>query len=76
MKCKENTWAKDRGRWVCQAKECQHFLEGGGCKLGKVSVTCDNNECIYNRELAPGIYGCVSMDIHLDADGKCLGVMI
>lgn len=69
----ECTWENVEGRWVCQAKQCTHWLEGGGCGLGKVSATCDNNGCKWNKELAPGIYGCKSMDIHLDADGKCLG---
>ena len=67
------TWKKIEGRWVCQAKQCLHWLEGGGCKLGKVSLTCDNNECKWNKETAPGLYTCMTMDIHLDAEGKCLG---
>ena len=61
------TWIKQDGRWVCQAKECIHWsLEG--CKLGKVSLTCDNDDCKWNKK---GHCGC--MDVHLDADGKCLG---
>jgi len=67
------TWEKINGRWICQAKQCTHWLEGGGCKLGKISLTCDNNDCGLNKEFAPGIYGCQGMDVHLDADGKCLG---
>lgn len=70
---KNCTWKKIDGRWICQAKECLHWLEGGGCVLGKVSVTCDNNDCKWNQELFPGLYGCKSMDVHLDGDGKCLG---
>jgi len=68
------TWKKLDGRWICQARECVHHLENGGCSLGKVSLTCDNNTCKWNKvSLQPGIYVCTSMDIHLDADGKCLG---
>ncbi len=67
------TWEKQGGRYVCQAKECTHYLEGGGCAMGKISLTCDNNNCRWNKQLAPGIYGCISMDVHLAADGKCLG---
>lgn len=51
---------------------CIHYGKGGTCKLGKVSLTCDNNDCKHNKSLAPGVYGCQSMDIHLNADGKCL----
>lgn len=67
------SWEKIEGRWVCQAKQCLHWLKGGGCALGKISLTCDNSDCKWNKELVPGVYGCPSMDIHLDADGKCLG---
>jgi len=69
------TWKKIDGRYRCMATKCPHRLEGGGCKLGKVSLTCDNKECMYNSHEAP-IYGCLSMDVHLDADGKCLGFNI
>lgn len=65
------TWKKVGGRWQCQAKQCTHWGPGGICKIGKVSLTCDNNECAWNAVLAPGVYGCHSMDVHLDADGKC-----
>jgi len=68
------TWVKQDGRWCCQATMCVHYGKGGTCKLGKVSLTCDNNDCKHNKSLAPGVYGCQSMDIHLNADGKCLGV--
>lgn len=72
--CSKETWIKVHGgRWVCDAKQCTHYLKGGGCKLGKISLTCDNNDCRWNKQLAPGIYGCISMDVHLNADGKCLG---
>ena len=66
------TWKKVNGRYICQATKCPHWLKGGGCKLGKASVTCDNNECKWN--LGIGINKCSSMDLHLDADGRCLGV--
>lgn len=56
------------GHWVCQAKKCPHRLKGGGCKLGKVSLSCGHKECRWNVEGR-----CKSMDVHLDADGKCLG---
>jgi hypothetical protein len=63
---------KENGKYVCQAKSCPHRLENGGCKMGKVSLTCDDNECEFNVSTAPGVYGCKSMDVHLGADGKCL----
>lgn len=68
----ECTWKKVDGRWLCQAKQCTHWNEGK-CKIGKVSLTCDNNDCKWNSEIAPGIFVCQTMDVHLDADGKCLG---
>jgi len=66
------TWKKVDGRYRCMAVKCPHWMEGGGCELGKVTLTCDNDDCIFNSKKAP-IYGCLSMDVHLDADGKCLG---
>ena len=45
------------GRWVCYAEKCPHRIEGGGCQLNKATVTCDNNDCRWNVELAPGVYG-------------------
>jgi len=75
MKQAECTWEKIDGRYVCQAKQCCQWMEGGACKLGKVSVTCDNNDCKWNKKIDEyGIYVCQGMDIHLDADGKCLGM--
>lgn len=68
------TWEKIDGRYVCMAKECVHWLAGGGCKLGKISHTCDNMECKFNRSVNPGIYCCMNMDIHLDANGTCMGI--
>lgn len=56
------------GKWVCQAKKCPHRREGGGCSLGKVSLSCDNDDCRFNVE-----GHCLNMNVHLDADGKCLG---
>ncbi len=67
------TWENIDGRWVCQAKQCQHYLDGGGCKLAKVSLTCDNGDCKWNKMIAPGVYGCLSMEIHLNASGRCYG---
>lgn len=68
------TWAKVDGRWVCQAKHCPHWRPDG-CELGKVSLTCDNADCKWNSARfkldTAGHCGC--MDVHLDADGKCLG---
>ena len=64
----ERTWEKRRGRYVCVAKHCPHRQENGGCKLGKVSLSCDNEECPWNKD-----GHCLSMDVHLDADGRCLG---
>jgi len=67
------TWEQLGGRWICQAEKCTHHLNGGGCALGKISLTCDDNSCKWNKTLAPGIYGCMSMDVHLNALGRCLG---
>ncbi len=67
------TWSKQDGRWICQAKTCTHWLNDGGCKLGKISLTCDNNGCEWNKMIAPGVYGCTCMDVHLDAAGRCFG---
>jgi hypothetical protein len=68
------TWKKVDGKWQCQAKECIHYGENGKCKIGKVSLTCDNNDCCWNTQIdGHGIYVCQSMDVHLDANGKCLG---
>lgn len=64
------TWEKVDGRWVCQAKECPHWRKDG-CELKKVSLTCDNDDCKWNIKNAGR---CLTMDVHLDADGKCLGV--
>jgi len=66
------TWEKVDGRYVCQAKHCPHW-SSDGCLLGKVSLTCDNNECKWNRVGDNFVSRCGSMDVHLDADGKCLG---
>ena len=66
------TWERKDGRWRCTAQKCTHWTENG-CSLGKVSLTCDDNSCLYNRSVAPGVYACSSMDIHLDAEGHCLG---
>lgn len=74
---RSKTWVSKEGRWNCEAKECIHFLKGGGCKLGKVSLTCDNNNCKWNKKVDNyGIYVCSCMDIHLDANGQCLGVVL
>jgi len=64
------TWKKVNGRYMCQAVMCEHWTEEG-CLLGKVSLSCDNDECIYHLEKGNH---CACMDVHLDADGKCLGV--
>lgn len=63
------SWEKVNGRYVCQAKHCPHWSEKG-CLIGKVSLSCDNDDCVWNKE---GRCGC--MDVHLDADGKCLGMV-
>ncbi len=68
------TWESQSGRWTCKAEECKQWLEGGGCSLGKVSLTCDNNNCRWNKKVdGYGIYVCLCMDIHLDSDGRCYG---
>lgn len=69
-----DTWEKVDGRYVCMAKECCHWRDGGGCHLGKISLTCDNMECKWNKKIQPGTYGCICMDVHLDANGKCYGI--
>ena len=66
------TWEKVDGQYKCQAKKCTHWLDNGACKLGKVSLSCDNNECKWNKEAMPGIFRCSIMDVHLNADGKCI----
>ena len=65
------TWKKEGGRYVCMAKHCPHWNEGS-CLLGKVTLSCDNQECTWNIE---GHNQCKAMDVHLDADGKCFGFM-
>ena len=76
--CKEKkimtkiTWKKCDGRYICVAKMCRQWT-AKGCKLRKVSLTCDNGECQFNVSPVPGIYQCGCMDVHLNADGKCLG---
>lgn len=60
------------GRWICQAKRCPHRIEGGGCKLGKCSLSCENTRCRWNTEVSAVDHRCVCMDVHLDADGRCL----
>lgn len=66
----ECTWEKKDGRYVCMAKHCPHWdiRWPSHCLLGKVTLSCDNDDCNWNSE---GHCGC--MDVHLDADGKCLG---
>jgi len=66
------TWKKEKNHYICIAKKCPHNLKNGGCELGKVSLTCDNTDCKYNKIATPGIYVCISMDIHLGANGECL----
>jgi len=63
------TWEKEEGRWICQAKHCPHWSKEG-CKLGKVTLICDNWDCKWNTV---GAHYCKCMDVHLDANGKCLG---
>jgi len=66
------TWKKLEGRYFCEAKECKQWTSEG-CKLRKVGLTCDNGECKFNVSPILGVYQCGCMDVHLDADGKCLG---
>ena len=65
------TWEKVDGRYKCMAKKCKHWTKKG-CELGKISLSCINNECKFNVEISHGVYRCSSMDVFLDADGKCL----
>lgn len=64
------TWEKKDGRYICMAKHCPHW-DNGNCLIGKVTLSCDNEECHWNRN-----HCCGCMDVHLDADGKCLGFQI
>jgi len=61
------TWEKKDGRYICMAKHCPHW-DNGNCLIGKVTLSCDNEECIWYND-----HFCKCMDVHLDADGKCLG---
>lgn len=64
------TWEKIDGRWICMAKHCPHWSKDG-CKLGKVTLVCDNWDCRWNDDR----FGrCKTMAVHLDADGKCMGM--
>lgn len=64
------TWKKEGGRYICMAKHCPHWSEGN-CLIGKVTLSCDNEDCDWNSK---GNHRCKVMDVHLDADGKCLGI--
>jgi hypothetical protein len=66
------TWKKCDGRYLCIAKKCKQWTENG-CLLRKVGLTCDNKECKFNVSPILGIYQCGCMDVHLDANGQCLG---
>ena len=68
------TWVKKDGRYQCMAKNCPHWRENGICELGKVTLTCDNNECKWNEHAGSGVYHCIAMEVHLDGDGKCLHI--
>jgi hypothetical protein len=61
------------GRYFCENIHCKKWTPKG-CLLRKVGLTCDNNSCYFNVSPMAGIYQCGCMDVHLDADGKCLGV--
>lgn len=69
---RSGTFKKCNGRYFCEAKKCKQWTLDG-CLLRKVSLTCDNMECKFNVSPIPGVYQCGCMDVHLDADGKCLG---
>lgn len=64
------TWEEREGKWICLAKECIHWAKNG-CKLGKVSLSCDNTDCKWHSKT---LSCCVCMDVHLDANGKCMSV--
>jgi len=70
MDCKGEA-KKEKGKWVCHARKCPHRKPDGGCKLGKISMTCERHDCRWNVLLRKGVYGCRAMDVHLDADGCC-----
>ncbi len=72
----EPSYDKINGKYICKSKGCSHYSEEEGCTLGKVSITCDNNDCRFNKQISSlGVYTCSCMDVHLDADGKCLGFL-
>jgi hypothetical protein len=68
------TWKRVDGRYLCQAVQCIHWMDGGKCAIGKVTLTCDNNDCEWNDSIDNRVYVCRCMDVHLDADGRCLGL--
>lgn len=64
-------YRKELGRYFCENEQCSKWT-AKGCLLKKVGLTCDNGECQFNVSPIPGVYQCGCMDVHLDADGKCL----
>jgi len=63
---------KIEGRYFCENTHCKKWSPNG-CLLRKVGLTCDNGECRFNVSPIRGVYQCGCMDVHLDADGKCMG---
>ena len=71
----ESIVRKEDGKYFCENNHCSKWTIDG-CLLRKVGLTCDNSECKYNVSPIPGVYQCGCMDVHLDADGKCMGYKI
>lgn len=63
---------KEFGKYFCENTHCTKWTKDG-CLLRKVGLTCDNGECWFNISPIPGVYQCGCMDVHLDANGKCMG---
>jgi hypothetical protein len=73
MKMKKSKVRKEFGKYFCENTKCEKWTKDG-CLLRKVGLTCDNMECKFNVSPIPGVYQCGCMDVHLDADGKCMSV--
>jgi hypothetical protein len=68
----DGSFRKEFGKYFCENEQCAKWTPDG-CLLRKVGLTCDNGECKFNVSPIPGVYQCGAMDVHLDADGKCVG---
>jgi hypothetical protein len=64
----ECTWVEIDGRFICQAKECTHWTPEG-CELGKVSLTCNKNDCRWHTGQTNH---CKCMHVTLGTDARCM----